>query len=74
MKRQTKQKIEADEVEVSTHFGLYTKPLLNMVENGWRPECKQDVVDVLTEVMLGYISCRRASDILFPEFGPLTQR
>ncbi len=68
MKRQTRQKIEADQVEISSHFSEYTKPLLNKIDKGWRPECKQDVVDILMEVQIGYISCRRAADILFPEF------
>ena len=36
---------------------------------GWKPECKQDVVDLLMKVQVGNISCRRASDILFPEFN-----
>lgn len=68
MKRQTKQKIETDQQEVSSHFSSYTKPLLAKIDAGWRPECKQDVVDILMEVQIGYISCRRAADILFPEF------
>ena len=36
--------------------------------DGWKPSCKQDVVDLLFEVQTGFVSCRRASDILFPAF------
>lgn len=64
----TRQKTEYDRVEISDHFSTYTKPLLNKVsKEGWKPECKQDVVDLLMEVQIGYVSCRRAADILFPE-------
>lgn len=42
--------------------------MLNKVNQpGWKPECKQDVVDLLMEVQIGYVSCRRAASILFPE-------
>lgn len=37
-------------------------------KEGWKPKCKQDVVDLLMEVQAGNVSCRRASDILFPKF------
>lgn len=43
--------------------------LKKFIEPGWKPECKQDVVDLLLEVQVGNISCRKASDILFPEFN-----
>lgn len=33
------------------------------------PTCKQDVVDLLMRVQTGHCSCRRASDLLFPEFA-----
>lgn len=69
MKRATRHKIESDEREVITHFAAYTRPLIRKVtKEGWKPECKQDVVDLLMEVQIGYISCRRAADILFPQF------
>lgn len=69
MKKTTQKKIEVDQHEISNHFAEYTRPLLNKVtKEGWKPECKQDVVDLLMEVQIGYISCRRAADILFPEF------
>ncbi len=32
------------------------------------PQCKQDVVDLLMKVQTGHCSCRKASDILFPQF------
>lgn len=72
----TQRKIEADQDEISNHFTEYTRPLLNKVtKEGWKPECKQDVVDLLMEVQIGYISCRRAADILFPQFSAqLVQR
>lgn len=63
-----KRKIDTDQQEISSHFSLYTKPLLTKIAGGWFPECKQDIVDILMEVQIGYISCRRAADILFPEF------
>ena len=63
MKRATKQKIEADQVEINNHFATYTRPLL---KESWKPECKQDLVDLLMEVQIGYISCRRAAEVLFP--------
>lgn len=69
MKKTTRDKIEVDQAEISSHFATYTRPLLNRVtKEGWKPECKQDVVDLLMEVQIGYISCRRAADILFPQF------
>ena len=69
MKKTTQKKIETDQYEISNHFTEYTRPLLNKVtKEGWKPECKQDVVDLLMEVQIGYISCRRAADILFPQF------
>ena len=40
------------------------------LEFGWKPQCKQDVVDLLMLVQTGDCSCRKASDILFPQFGP----
>lgn len=62
-------KEQQDLFEISDHYKEYTKPLLAKVSvPGWRPECKQDVIDFLREVQIGYISCRRAADILFPEF------
>ena len=71
----TQKKIEADTVDISNHFATYTRPLLNKVtKEGWKPECKQDVVDLLMEVQIGYVSCRRAADILFPQFAPVAQR
>ena len=35
----------------------------------WRPKCKQDVVDLLIQVQMGYASCGFAADVLFPEFA-----
>ena len=52
---------------VDNHFTSYTRPMLNKVNQpGWKPEYKQDVVDLLMEVQIGYVSCRRAASILFP--------
>ena len=36
--------------------------------DNWKPRCKQDVIYLLMEVQTGHVSCRKASDILFPEF------
>jgi hypothetical protein len=53
---------------VDNHFTSYTRPLLNKVDQpGWKPKHKQDVVDLLMEVQIGYVSCSRAASILFPE-------
>lgn len=51
-------------IETVNHYKTYTKPLLAKVEKGWRPESKQDIVDVLVEVQVGYISSEKAADIL----------
>lgn len=61
MKRKTEQKIKSDEVEISSHFSLYTKKFL---ADSWKPRDKQDVVDLLMECQIGYISCRKAAQIL----------
>jgi hypothetical protein len=50
------------------HYSRYTRPMLAKADAGWRPSNKEEVVDLLMEVQIGYISCRRAADILFPEF------
>jgi hypothetical protein len=50
--------------ETSNHYKTYTKPLLAKVEKGWRPESKQDIVDVLAEVQIGYLSCEKVAHIL----------
>lgn len=34
----------------------------------WVPTSKQDVVDLLLDVQAGHVSCRKASDLLFPQF------
>lgn len=53
---------------VDNHFTRYTRPMLAKMDTpGWKPEHKQDVVDLLFEVQIGYVSCRRAASILFPE-------
>lgn len=68
MKRATQKKIETDGEEMYNHFTLYTMPLLKKATvEGWQPKCRQDVIDILTEVQVGYISCRYATSILFPE-------
>lgn len=61
MKRQTATKIRNDEVETNSHFTLYTRKFL---DPSWRPRCRQDVVDLLLECQVGYISCGKATDIL----------
>lgn len=45
-----------------------TLPIDKFLAYGWKPECKQDVVDLLMLVQAGDCSCRKASDILFPQF------
>jgi hypothetical protein len=52
----------------TTHYSRYTRPMLAKADKGWRPSNKEEVVDLLMEVQIGYISCRRAADILFPEY------
>jgi len=53
---------------VDNHFTNYTRPMIaKMTTPGWKPECKQDVVNLLMDVQVGYVSCRRAASILFPE-------
>lgn len=61
MKRKTAEKIKSDEQVISSHFSLYTKRFL---AEGWKPRDKQDVVDLLMECQIGYISCRKAAQIL----------
>lgn len=51
-------------IETISHFKTYTKPLLAKLEKGWRPESKQDIVDVLVEVQVGYLSCEKVASIL----------
>ena len=51
-------------IETASHFKYHTKPLLAKVEKGWRPESKQDIVDVLVEVQVGYLSCEKVASIL----------
>lgn len=68
MKRATKQKIEADQVEINNHFVNQTRPMLKKItQEGWKPESIHDVIDILMEVQIGYISCGKAATILFPE-------
>jgi len=57
----TQRKIENDAIEISQHVKLYTQKFL---VPGWKPSCKQDVVDLLLECQIGYISCRKATQIL----------
>lgn len=65
MKRATRQKIESDQIESVTHFSAYTRPLLRRIEQGkWDVTNKEDLVDLLQEVQIGNISCRRAADII----------
>lgn len=51
-------------IETVNHFKTYTKPLLAKVEKGWRPESKQDIVDVLIEAQIGYLSYEKVASIL----------
>lgn len=61
MKRQTADRIKSDSEEIGSHFTLYTKRFL---APGWNPRDKQDLVDLLMEIQIGYISCRKAASIL----------
>lgn len=56
-------------IETVNHFKTYTKPLLAKVEKGWRPKSKQDIVNVLVEAQVGYLSCERVSQILGCDVG-----
>jgi hypothetical protein len=51
-----------------------TKDNKPWLREGWKPKCNQDMVDLLFEVQLGNISCRRAASILFPEFNSVNPR
>lgn len=61
MKRKTAEKIKSDGEEINSHFALYTKRFL---APGWTPRDKRDVIDLLMECQVGYISCGKATQIL----------
>jgi len=51
-------------IETVNHFKTYTKPLLAKVEKGWRPRTKEEIVKVLVEAQIGYLSCEKVASIL----------
>jgi hypothetical protein len=61
MKRQTAAKIRSDDQEIGSHYSTHTRKFL---DPKWVPSTRQDVVDLLLECQIGYISCGKATDIL----------
>ena len=52
-------------MDTITHYSSYTKPLLRRVDQGkWSIFNDEDVLALLREVQIGYISCKRAVEII----------
>jgi len=51
-------------IETVNHYKTYTKPLLAKIAKGWRPESKEEIVKVLVEAQIGYISAEKVASIL----------
>ena len=62
----TKRKIEADQIEVNDHFKTHTRKFLVA---GWKPNTREDLISLLQEVQIGYISCKTAADILLSKLN-----
>lgn len=49
---------------VDDHYKTYTKPLLLKASNGWKPSNKGEILQLLREVQIGYITLSTAAEIL----------
>ena len=59
--KKTERKIQTDDIEINNHFTACTRKFL---DPKWEPKSRQDIVNLLLECQIGYISCGKAYDIL----------